>query len=81
MRSAITLGGASVLLACLLIIMLFVSVLLHWEIGLIIIVLFTSCMAAVIGSMMYFLRDIDLSLQALTTELELPHFETGDESN
>jgi len=72
LRSAIILAAASVLFACLLIILLFVSALLHWEIAVLIIVLFTACMAAVIGSLVYFIRDIDLSLHALATELEIP---------
>jgi Protein of unknown function (DUF2721) len=72
LRSAIILGSAGVLFACLLIIMLFVAALLHWEIAVIIIVLFTACMAAVIGSLVFFIRDIDLSLHALATELEIP---------
>jgi Protein of unknown function (DUF2721) len=80
LRAAITLAGASVLLASVLIIMLFVSVLLQWELAMIIIVLFTSCMAAVIGSMIFFLRDIDLSLHALATELEIPADRRGDSS-
>jgi uncharacterized oligopeptide transporter (OPT) family protein len=71
LRSAITLASASVLLACLLIIMLFVSALVHWEIALIIILIFAACMAAVIASLVYFIRDINLSLRALATELEI----------
>jgi len=72
LRLAIILGSASVLFACLLIILLFVAALMHWEIAVLIIVLFTGCMAAVIGSMVYFIRDINLSLHALATELEIP---------
>lgn len=72
LRSAIILAAASVLFACLLIIMLFVAALLHWEIAVIIIVLFSACMVAVIASLVFFIRDIDLSLHALETELEIP---------
>lgn len=71
LRFAIILGASSVLFACLLIIMLFVGALLHWEIALVIIALFTACMAAVIGSLVYFIGDVNLALHALATELEI----------
>lgn len=71
LRAAITLAAASVLFACLLIIMLFVGALLKWEIAVIIIVLFTSCIVSVIAALVYFIRDINLTLHALAIELEI----------
>lgn len=68
-RSAISLATGSVLLASGLIILLFLSALLGWEVVPIIVTLFTACMTTLIGSMAFFLRDINLSLEALQLEI------------
>ena len=68
-RSAISLATGSVLLASGLIILLFLSALLGWEVVPIIVTLFTACMTMLIGSMAFFLRDINLSLEALQLEI------------
>jgi len=72
LQTAITFACAAALLASALIIMLFVGVLMSLEISIAIVLLFISCMAAVIGSLVFFIRDIDLSLHALALELEIP---------
>lgn len=69
LRSAITLAAISALLAAVLIIVIFVSELLKLEIAIIVVAIFVACLLAVIGSLVYFIRDIDLSLRALSMEL------------
>jgi hypothetical protein len=73
-RLSIFLAGVSVLLAAVLIIVLFLTALLKLEVGLFISVLFICGMASLIGSLVAFIRDINLSLVALKLELgdELP---------
>jgi hypothetical protein len=68
-RLSIIFAALSVLLASLLIIVLFFSVLAHFEVGLVIALLFICCLGSLIGSMAAFIRDIHLSLQALKLEL------------
>jgi hypothetical protein len=72
-RASIVWAASAVLLAALLIIILFVGKLLSWPIEPIIAIIFGCCMAAVIISMVYFIRDINLSLHALQLEMD---FET-----
>jgi len=76
-RTAIALGTVSVLLAAVLIIVLFVSTLLHFEHALPIAFLFIGCMISVIGSLLYFLADINVSLHALQLEAAEALGETG----
>lgn len=71
LQIAITFACASALLACALIITLFVGALMSLEIGLAIVLIFISCMSAIIGALVYFIRDIDLSLKALALELDI----------
>lgn len=71
LRSAITLAAISALLAAILIIVIFVSELLKLEIAIIVVAVFVACLLAVIGSLIYFIRDIDLSLRALAMELSI----------
>lgn len=68
-RLAISLATASVLLAALFIIALFLSALFQWETASLIAVLFIACLGALIASLVVFLRDINLSLQALELEM------------
>jgi hypothetical protein len=49
---------------------LFITALAHLEVGLFIVLLFVCCMASLIVSLLAFIRDIQLSLQALSLELE-----------
>jgi hypothetical protein len=68
-RLAIGLATASVLLASVLIIGLFLSAIFQWETAVIIVGLFIACMGALIASLVVFLRDINQSLKA--SELEI----------
>jgi Protein of unknown function (DUF2721) len=69
LRRAIILALLSVLLAALLIISLFFAALLRWDAGWLILLLFMGCLAALIGSLIAFIHDINQSLLALKLEL------------
>ena len=69
-RLSITLAAVSVLLASVLIIVLFLTALWKLEVGLLLSLLFVACMVALSGSLVAFIRDINLSLGALKLELE-----------
>jgi hypothetical protein len=71
-RLAIILAALSVLLAAVLIIALFLAALLRWEIGILVVILFVGCMTSLIGSVIVFIGDINLSLSALSLEVEEP---------
>ena len=68
-RSAIALASMSVLLAALLIIVLFLAALLQLGFALVIAGLFMLCMACLIGSLLLFIADINISLSALELEI------------
>jgi len=68
-RLAIIMAALSLLFVAVLIIGLFLSVLMKLEVGLMIALLFIGCMICVIVSLLAFIRDIQLSLQALKLEL------------
>jgi hypothetical protein len=67
-RRAIFLATLSLLLAAVLVIALFIASLLGLEAGVLVAVLFIACMLALIVSLVSFLRDINLSLDAFTLE-------------
>jgi hypothetical protein len=69
-RAAIALAAVAVLMVAVLIITLFLSTLLHWELVLPLIVFFGSALAALIGSLVFFIWDINLSLAALELEIK-----------
>ncbi len=69
LRLSILLAGVSVLLASLLIIVLFLTALWKLEVGLLISLLFIACMVSLSGSLVAFIRDLNLSLGALKLEL------------
>lgn len=69
-RLSITMAALSVLLAAVLIVVLFLTVLSRLEVGLVLVSLFIGCLVALIISLAAFLREIGLSLQALKLELE-----------
>jgi len=71
LRLSIIMAGLSVLLVAILIIVVFLTVLMKLEVGMAIALLFIACMAALIVSLIAFIRDIQLSLQALKLELEI----------
>jgi hypothetical protein len=70
LRLSILLAGVSVLLVSLLITLLFLTALLKLEAGLLLSLLFIACLVALSGSLVAFIRDINLSLVALKLELE-----------
>ena len=59
----------SVLLAALLIIVLFMAALLRLELGVLVMLIFVGCIGSLIGSLVAFLGDINLSLSALKLEI------------
>ena len=69
-RQAIFLAVVSVLMAACLIITLFAAALFRWDAGWLIACLFTGCLAALIGSLVLFLWDINQGLLALKLEIE-----------
>lgn len=69
-RLAITLASMSALLAALLIILIFITALLRIECAWLMSTLFILCMASLIGSLLVFIKDINLTLVALKLELE-----------
>jgi uncharacterized protein DUF2721 len=68
-RLSIIMAAVSLLLTAVLIIVLFVTALAKLEAGFVIVLLFVCCMASLIVSLVAFLRDIHLSLQALKLDL------------
>jgi len=71
LRLSIIMAGLSVLLVAILIIVVFLTVLMKLEVEMAITLLFIGCMATLIVSLIAFIRDIQLSLQALKLELEV----------
>jgi hypothetical protein len=69
LRLTITLAGLSVLLAAVLIIVLFLATLLNRDYGLLVSLIFITCLGALIASLVAFIYDIYLSLAALRLEL------------
>jgi hypothetical protein len=65
LRSSIALAALSVLLVAVLVILLFCGALLRVEIAGVIIAIFVGCMLSLIGSLVSFIWDVNLSLQAL----------------
>lgn len=68
-RLSIILAATSVLLASLLIISLFLAALLNLEIAALVILVFVGCLGSLIGSLIMFIADINLSLSALRLEV------------
>lgn len=71
-RLCITLATFSVLFAAVLIMCLFIAAFFQLETAPLIAALFVLCMATLIGSLIVFLQDINLSLAALKHEVEWP---------
>jgi multidrug efflux pump subunit AcrB len=69
-RLSITLSALSALFAAGLVIALFVTALLQWQQGLLVGILFIASMVSLVVSLVAFIFDINLSLQALKLELE-----------
>ena len=68
-RFSITLAALSALLAAGLVVTLFLTALLQWQIGWPVSLIFIGCMVSLIASLVAFIRDINLSLRALKLEL------------
>ena len=70
LRGAVILGAITVLLVAVLILVLFVAALVQLEAGWIIVALFGVSQVSLIGSMLGFIRDMNLSLAAVRLELK-----------
>lgn len=70
LRLSISLGATTVLLVPILILVLFLSSLLHLELGNLVIVIFCLAQIALVGSMLTFIQDMNLSLKAVRLETE-----------
>lgn len=70
LRSAITLATVSVLAAAILVIGLFLTALLQMEAGIMGATLFIVCMLSLIGSLIFFLHDVNQSLAAVKVDLK-----------
>jgi len=68
-RTALALAASAVLMAALLIIGLFLGALLSLSITAILITAFTLCLLCLIGALVQFIRDVNLSLAAVWLEL------------
>jgi len=71
LRLAITLGAVTVLLAAVLMLLLFLSVWLKLELGWLIAAVFCVAQLCLIGSMLAFIRDMNLALLAVRLEVKL----------
>jgi hypothetical protein len=69
-RMSISLAVLSILLAAILVIAIFLTALLRVEAAVLLAGLFIACMATLIGSLVLFLRDINMSMAALQLELQ-----------
>ena len=69
LQAAIALISTSALLAALLIIALFMTVLLKVEAAMVLSGLFILCLLSLIASLVFFIRDVNLALRALAHEL------------
>jgi hypothetical protein len=69
-RGAITLASLSVLLAAILVIIIFLTALFQWEIAILLSGLFIACMLSLIGSLVAFIQDLNLSLDAYQYDIK-----------
>ncbi|MGD1029871.1 MAG: DUF2721 domain-containing protein [Opitutaceae bacterium] len=69
LRLSITLSSVTVLLVGILILVLFLSGLFKWEDGILIVVLFSLAILSLIGSIVAFIRDMNLALSAVWLEI------------
>ncbi|WP_415909962.1 DUF2721 domain-containing protein [Oleiharenicola sp. Vm1] len=69
-RRAVTTAGLSMLLSCLLIVALFCGALLDWRMREVVLVLFGASIALLVASLVQFLRDIFMALQALRLQID-----------
>lgn len=70
LRTSITFGVLSVLCAAVLVIGIFVGSLIHFAPTAFVVIMFSACMASLIISLGFFLRDVNTSLNALDLDME-----------
>jgi len=70
LRTAISLSCISVLLDALMMILLFLGSLVDLPVAVEVTIAFAACLTALIGSIVFFLRDINLALGALAHEMQ-----------
>ncbi|MFM7750268.1 MAG: DUF2721 domain-containing protein [Opitutaceae bacterium] len=71
LRLSITLAAVAALLAGVLILLLFLGVLLELRVGGAVVLVFAAAVVALIGSILAFIRDLNLALAALRIDLRL----------
>lgn len=71
LRLSITLGAITVLLVGVLILVLFLGALLEWKVAPLVALLFSVAVISLIGSMVTFIRDMNLALAAARLDLQL----------
>lgn len=69
-RLAVTFAGTSMLLACLLVVVIFIDASVHREFGVELVVTFLASVLCLIAALVNFLRDIWVSLHALRLEVD-----------
>lgn len=70
LRLSILFAAVTVLLVALIILLLFVAALAQWEAGWLLITLFSASQLSLVGAMVTFIHDTNLSLRAIRLELE-----------
>ena len=70
LQKAITFAVLTALLAATMVIVLFVGALFRLPISVVVIFLFSTCLTSLVASLMYYLKDVNLSLRAIAHELE-----------
>ena len=70
LRTAISLSCISVLLDALMMILLFLGSLVDLPVAVEVTIAFAACLTALIGSILFFLRDVNLALRALAHEMQ-----------
>ena len=70
LRLAIILSVSSVLCAALLVIALFITALLRSDAALHVVILFLTCLALLIASLVVFIQDLNISLEAMNIDTE-----------
>ena len=76
MYRAITLSTLAALMVCLVVATLFISAIVHFSVGKVVVVLFVVAMVSSIGSLSFFLREVFLAIQ--TFEIGLPKTTRGE---
>jgi hypothetical protein len=69
LRLSMILAALSVLFVAVLVVLLFCGALFQFEVASLVIALFMGCMCSLIGSLVFFIADVNLSLQSLWLDL------------